>query len=227
MVKDDKKPKVFLGQNMSARVRSPLFWTGIVGILGSAIISFGGLIGLDWSDQVNKVTEGSSQVVEFVFLILGLMGVSVDPTSKRYRDTEHAQEYKKPRDDKNPREYVQWMEDNKDSEKNNEEDFLVPERKEIEPEEFDISQPFSDDSDEVEYDVAEYEYDEELPRGASRFHDDSFLKDGKEDESHRGDFVENIDNVSLDDDENDNKVIEETVKETKVIEEKDKKETDK
>lgn len=227
MVKDDKKPKVFLGQNMSARVRSPLFWTGIVGILGSAIVSFGGLIGLDWSDQVNKVTEGSSQVVEFVFLILGLMGVSVDPTSKRYRDSEHAQEYKKPRDDKNPREYVQWMEDNKDSEKNNEEDFLVPERKEIEPEEFDISQPFSDDSDEVEYDVAEYEYDEELPRGASRFHDDSFLKDGKEDESHREDFVENIDNVSLDDDENDNKVIEETVKETKVIEEKDKKETDK
>ena len=227
MVKDDKKPKVFLGQNMSARVRSPLFWTGIVGILGSAIISFGGLIGLDWSDQVNKVTEGSSQVVEFVFLILGLMGVSVDPTSKRYRDTEHAQEYKKPRDDKNPREYVQWMEDSKDSEKNNEEDLLVPERKEIEPEEFDISQPFSDDSDEVEYDVSEYEYDEELPRGASRFHDDSFLKDGKEDESHREDFVENIDNVSLDDDENDNKVIEETVKETKVIEEKDKKETDK
>ena len=227
MVKDDKKPKVFLGQNMSARVRSPLFWTGIVGILGSAVISFGGLIGLDWSDQVNKVTEGSSQVVEFVFLILGLMGVSVDPTSKRYRDTEHAQEYKKPRDDKNPREYIQWMEDSKDSEKNNEEDFLVPERKEIEPEEFDISQPFSDDSDEVEYDVAEYEYDEELPRGASRFHDDSFLKDGKEDESHREDFVENIDNVSLDDDENDNKVIEETVKETKVIEEKDKKETDK
>ena len=227
MVKDDKKPKVFLGQNMSARVRSPLFWTGIVGILGSAIVSFGGLIGLDWSDQVNKVTEGSSQVVEFVFLILGLMGVSVDPTSKRYRDTEHAQEYKKPRDDKNPREYVQWMEDSKDSEKNNEEDFLVPERKEIEPEEFDISQPFSDDSDEVEYDVAEYEYDEELPRGASRFHDDSFLKDGKEDESHREDFVENIDNVSLDDDESDNKVIEETVKETKVIEEKDKKETDK
>ena len=227
MVKDDKKPKVFLGQNMSARVRSPLFWTGIVGILGSAVISFGGLIGLDWSDQVNKVTEGSSQVVEFVFLILGLMGVSVDPTSKRYRDTEHAQEYKKPRDDKNPREYVQWMEDSKDSEKNNEEDFLVPERKEIEPEYFDTSQPFSDDSDEVEYDVSEYEYDEELPRGASRFHDDSFLKDGKEDESHREDFVENIDNVSLDDDENHNKVIEETVKETKVIEEKDKKEADK
>lgn len=227
MVKDDKKPKVFLGQNMSARVRSPLFWTGIVGILGSAIVSFGGLIGLDWSDQVNKVTEGSSQVVEFVFLILGLMGVSVDPTSKRYRDTEHAQEYKKPRDDKNPREYVQWMEDNKEQEKDNEEDSLVPERKEIELEDFDTSQPFSDDSDEVEYDVADYEYDEELPRGASRFHDDSFLKDGKEDESHREDFVENIDNVSLDEEDNDKKVIEETVKETKVIEEKDKKETDK
>lgn len=227
MAKDNKKPKVFLGQNMSARVRSPLFWTGIIGILGSAVISFGGLIGLDWSDQVNKVTEGSGQLVEFVFLILGLMGVSVDPTSKRYRDSEHAQEYKKPRDDKNPREYVQWMEDNKEPEKDSEEDSLVPERKEIELEDFDTSQPFSDDSDEVEYDVADYEYDEELPRGASRFHDDSFLKDGKEDESHREDFIENIDNVSLDEEDNDKKVIEETVKETKVIEEKDKKETDK
>lgn len=217
MAKDNKKPKVFLGQNMSARVRSPLFWTGIIGILGSAVISFGGLIGLDWSDQVNKVTEGSGQLVEFVFLILGLMGVSVDPTSKRYRDSEHAQEYKKPRDDKNPREYVQWMEDNKEPEKDSEEESLVPERKEIELEEFDTSQPFSDDSDEVEYDVSEYEYDEELPRGASRFHDDSFLKDGKEDESDREDFIENIDNVSLDDVDNDKKVIEE----------KDKKETDK
>ena len=152
--------------------------------------------GLDYSAQVEQVVNVAGSVIT---LLVGL-GIVVDPNTKGVADSGLAQTYTKPRDDKNPREYIQWMEDSKDSEKNNEEDFLVPERKEIEPEEFDISQPFSDDSDEVEYDVAEYEYDEELPRGASRFHDDSFLKDGKEDESHREDFVENIDNVSLDDD---------------------------
>lgn len=234
MAKENKKPKVLFGQNMTARMKSPLFWTGIVGIVGSAVVSFGSLIGMDLSDQVDKVTEGSSQLVEFVFLILGLIGVSVDPTSKRYRDSEHAQEYKKPRDDKDPREYVQWMEnggkpemteDKKTEDK--QEDNIVPERKEIEQKEYDTSQPFSDDSDEVEYDVAEYEYDEEIQLGASRFHDDEALKDGKEDESHEEDFVENIDNVSLDEEDDDKKVVEETVKETKIVKEKDEKESDK
>ena len=179
--------------------------------------------GVDYSAQVEQAVNVAGSIIT---LLVGL-GIVVDPNTKGVADSGLAQTYTKPRDDKNPREYVQWVEDNKSSEKNNEEDLLVPERKEIEPEEFDISQPFSDDSDEVEYDVSEYEYDEELPRGASRFHDDSFLKDGKEDESHKEDFLENIDNVLLDDDENDNKVIEETVKEIKVIEEKDKKQTDK
>ena len=53
---------------------------------------------------------------------------------------------------------------------------VTPERKEITPEEFDTSEPFTDDTDEVEFDVADYEYDEELKRGASRYHDDEVLK---------------------------------------------------
>ena len=171
---NDKKPKLFLGQNMSTRVRSPLFWTGVVGIIGSAVVSFGGLIGLDLSDKVDEVTANSSQIIEFVFLILGLIGVTNDPTSKNYRDTGMAQTYSKPRDENvDPVEYQKVVSDEK----------VTPERKELTPEEFDTSEPFTDDTDEVEFDVADYEYDEELKRGASRYHDDEVLKVSDEDDS--------------------------------------------
>ena len=109
---NQKKPKVFLGQNLSTRVRSPLFWTGIVGILGSAVVSFGGLIGVDLSAQVDNVTANSSKIIEFIFLILGLLGVSVDPNSKGVKDSEIVRtDYTKPRNDKDPNEFVQWQSD--------------------------------------------------------------------------------------------------------------------
>lgn len=218
-----KKPKVILGQNLSTRIRSPYFWTGIVGILGSAVVSFGGLLGVDLSSQVDSVTAGSSNIIELVFLVLGLLGVSVDPNSKGIKDSEIVRtDYTKPRNDKDPNEFIQWQNDSSLKE-------VTPERKEKEPEEFDTSQPFTDDSDEVEFDVAEYEDDEELPLGASKFHDDSVLKDGKEDESDKDDFVENIDDVVTDDSVNSNKEdIDKVVKNTvtkEVID--DKKESDK
>lgn len=140
---NDKKPKLFLGQNMSTRVRSPLFWTGVVGIIGSAVVSFGGLIGLDLSDKVDEVTANSSQIIEFVFLILGLIGVTNDPTSKNYRDTGMAQTYKKPRDDENVNEYVQWQVD------------ADNEKKEMIRQQEEIKQQMNDDTDEETMDYKE------------------------------------------------------------------------
>src|SRR5699024_6711322 len=199
----------------------------VVGILGSAVVSFGDLIGVDLSGQVDTVTANSSNVIEFIFLVLGLIGVTNNPTTKRYRDTEIEQEYVKPRDDRNPNEFVQWQENvdkehsnlleeneqlRKEKEKeqrdikeamNNDSDeegeLLAPERKTKKDEEFDTSQPFTDDSDEVEFDVADYEDEREVALGESRFHDDSELKDGKEDESKKEDFIENIDDVIIND----------------------------
>lgn len=166
--KSQKNPKVLFGQNISTRVRSPLFWTGIVGILGSAVVSFGGLIGLDLSAQVDSVTANSSKIIEGLFLILGLFGVSVDPNSKGHKDSEIVRtDYKKPRNDKDPNEFVQWQEN-----ANSDIQDIAPERKELTPPEYDTSEPFSDDSDEVEYDVSEYEYDENTPKGGSNLHDD-------------------------------------------------------
>ena len=34
--------------------------------------------------------------------------------------------------------------------------------------------------DRIEFDVSDYEYDEELKRGASRYHDDEVLKESEE-----------------------------------------------
>src|SRR5699024_390409 len=104
-----------------------------------------------------------------------------------------------------------------------ESEILAPERKTKKVEEFDTSQPFTDDSDEVEFDVAEYEDEREVALGESKFHDDSELKDKKED------FIENIDSVVVDDNVDDNKedndkVVKKTV--TKEVTE-DEKESDK
>lgn len=257
MAKQDKKPKLLFGQNMSARVRSPLFWTGIVGILGSAVISFGNLIGVDFTGTVSSASESADGIINFVFLVLGLIGVTNNPTTKRYRDAGIEQEFTKPRDDENSNEFVQWQE-NVDKERsslreeneqlrkqkeeeqreieedmNNDSDeegeLLAPERKPKDVEEFDTSQPFTDDSDEVEFDVADYEHERKVALGESKFHDDSELKDGKEDESDKDDFIENIDDVVIDGDVDNNKedtdkVVKKTV--TKEVIE-DKKESDK
>lgn len=275
MSNKSKQPKLFMGQNMTARAKSPVFWTGIVGIIGAAITSFGSLIGVDLTGQVDNISETAGSVINAVFLILGLLGVSASPTSKRFRDSEIEQEYKKPRDDEDPSEHVKWkvdadaehhelkqenakmrqekdaeqaqikkdmQDDDAEEEQQNTEKDDVQDIKEqvgiMKPEEFDTSQPFTDDSDEVEYDVADYEYDEELPLGASRYHDDKALEDGKEDESHKEDFIEDMDKVdtsSVKIDENEkskdeNKVIKKTIEEEVIKEDsgnEDKKESDK
>src|SRR5699024_8109215 len=105
----------------------------------------------------------------------------------------------------------------------------APERKTKKVEEFDTSQPFTDDSDEVEFDVADYEDEREVAIGESKFHDDSELKDGKEDESEKEDFIENIDNVVVDDNVDDNKEDNDKVVKKKITKEviENKEESDK
>ena len=87
------------------------------------------------------------------------------------KDSGIAQTYTKPRDENiDPVEYQKVVSD----------DAITPERKELTPTEFDTSEPFTNDGDEVAFDVADYEYDEELKRGSSRYHDDEVLKESEE-----------------------------------------------
>lgn len=154
--------------NFILRLKNKATLTAIVGAIFLFIKQITEAFGIDLSAQIEQI---SGLVGAVITLLVGL-GVVVDPTSKGVKDSGIAQTYSKPRDENvDPVEYQKVVSDEK----------VTPERKELTPTEFDTSEPFTDDTDEVEFDVADYEYDEELPRGASRYHDDEVLKVSDED----------------------------------------------
>ena len=153
--------------NFILRLKNKATLTAIVGAVLLFIKQITEAFGIDLSSQLEQI---SGLVGAVITLLVGL-GVVTDPTSKGVKDSGIAKTYNKPRDEnKNPVEYQK--EDNTE---------IAPERQELTPKEYDTSEPFTDDSDEVEFDVADYEYDEELKRGASRYHDDEVLKESEED----------------------------------------------
>lgn len=154
--------------NFILRLKNKATLTAIVGAIFLFIKQITEAFGIDLSAQIEQI---SGLVGAVITLLVGL-GVVVDPTSKGVKDSGITKTYTKPRDENiDPVEYQKAVSDEK----------VTPERKELTPTEFDTSEPFTDDTDEVEFDVADYEYDEELKRGASRYHDDEVLKESEED----------------------------------------------
>lgn len=154
--------------NWKIRFKKKSFWVAIVSAIVLFINNISQAIGVDYSGQLEQFSDG----INGLLAVLVTFGVINDPTTKGLKDTGIAKTYTKPRDEnKNPVEYQKVVSD----------DYVTPERKELMPTEFDTSEPFTDDTDEVEFDVADYEYDEELKRGASRYHDDEVLKVSDED----------------------------------------------
>lgn len=154
--------------NWKVRFKKKSFWVAIISAIALFINNITQAFGLDYSSQV----EQGVSIVTSILTILAGVGVIVDPTTAKLGDSGIAQTYSKPRDEQaDPVEYQKAVSDEK----------VTPERKELTPEDFDTSEPFTDDTDEVEFDVADYEYDEELKRGASRYHDDEVLKVSDED----------------------------------------------
>ncbi|MES3704006.1 phage holin [Staphylococcus arlettae] len=152
--------------NFILRLKNKATLTAIVGAILLFIKQITEAFGVDLSAQIEQV---SGLVGAVITLLVGL-GVVVDPTSKGVKDSGIAKTYAKPRDENiNPVEY-----------QSNEQD-LKSQIGVMTPQEYDTSEPFTDDSDEVNFDIAEYEDDEELPRGASRYHDDEVLKVSDED----------------------------------------------
>ena len=156
--------------NWKVRFKSKTFWVAILSAVILFINNVTQAIGVDYTSQLEQFSNG----VNGLLAVLVAFGVIQDPTTKGIKDSGIVQTYTNPRDENvDPVEYQKTVDD----------DSVTPERKELTPQEFDTSQPFTDDSDEVEFDVAEYEYDEELKRGASRYHDDEVLKVSDEDDS--------------------------------------------
>ena len=156
------------GINWKVRFKKKSFWVAIVSAIILFVNNITQALGLNYTEQLEQISDG----VNGLLAVLVTFGVIQDPTTKGLKDSGITQTYTKPRDENiDPVEYQKVVSD----------DAITPERKELTPQEFDTSQPFTDDSDEVVFDVAEYEYDEELPRGASRYHDDEVLKESEED----------------------------------------------
>ncbi|MDN6836165.1 MAG: phage holin [Lactococcus lactis] len=104
-----------------------------------------GAFGVDYSTQI----EQGVNIVGSILTFLAMIGVVVDNNTKGVKDSEIVQtDYVQPRDSNNPNHYVQWQTDA-------ESDLVKIGAQE--PEEFDTSQPFTDDSEDVEFDVAEYD----------------------------------------------------------------------
>ncbi|MGP0637786.1 phage holin [Staphylococcus xylosus] len=145
--------------NLILRLKNKTTFTAIVGAVFLFIKQITEAFGIDLSTQLEQI----SGLVGAVITLLVTLGVVIDPTTKGVKDSGITKTYTKPRDENvNPVEYQ------KDT------NTLMPE-------EYDTSQPFTDDTDEVEFNVANYEDDETLMRGQSKYHDDEVLKVSDED----------------------------------------------
>ena len=156
--------------NWKLRFKNKTTLTALIGAVFLFVKQISEIFGFDISGQLEQL----SGIIGGILTILVSLGIIVDGTTKGIKDSGITKTYTKPRDENiDPVEYQKVVSD----------DDITPERKELAPEEFDTSEPFTDDTDEVEFDVADYEYDEELKRGASRYHDDEVLKVSEEDDS--------------------------------------------
>lgn len=85
--------------NWKVRVKSPSFWTGVIGVLGTFVIGAAQLFGVDLTSQAGAWTGALSTLVTAVFGVLALVGVTADPTTKGVSDSAQAMTYAKPKED--------------------------------------------------------------------------------------------------------------------------------
>lgn len=83
--------------NWKVRIKSPAFWTGLIGVLATLIISLAQLFGLDISAVVGGWEQALIALVTAVFGVLGLIGVVTDPTTEGVSDSQQALGYTRPR----------------------------------------------------------------------------------------------------------------------------------
>lgn len=111
----DKKPKIFLGNNISAKLRSATFWTGFIPALATFVVSVCSLLGVDIAeDVVNQYTAIGGVIVS----LLTSFGVLVSHDTKGVQDSPIVKSFNKPRDYDDPEQYIQFSEEASDEEYN-------------------------------------------------------------------------------------------------------------
>ncbi|VEV88447.1 holin [Staphylococcus phage Stab23] len=106
MANETKQPKVVGGINLSTRTKSKTFWVAIVSAVALFANQITGAFGLDYSAQI----EQGVNIVGSILTLLAGLGIIVDNNTKGIKDSEIVQaDYTKPRDSKDPNEFVQWQ----------------------------------------------------------------------------------------------------------------------
>lgn len=140
--------------NWQVRLKKKSFWVAIVSAVALFVNNITGAVGIDYTAQIEQFSDG----INGLLAVLVTFGIIVDPTTKGLKDSEKATEYTKPRDDKDPNQFLQWE----------------VEGNTFTPTEYDTREPFSDDSDEIDFhetlldggespDSVTVEVDEETP----------------------------------------------------------------
>lgn len=149
MAESKKQPKVIGGINWSTRAKSKTFWVAIVSAIAVFANQVTGAFGVDYSVQI----EQGVNIIGSILTFLAMIGVVVDNNTKGIKDSEIVQtDYVQPRDSNNPNHYVQWQNQSNSNKQEQSNDSGI-----MEPKEFDTSEPFTDDSEDVEFDVSERE----------------------------------------------------------------------
>jgi phi LC3 family holin len=90
--------------NLKVRIKQPIFWVGLIGVILSPILAY---FGLAYSDLTSWSSLGDILVafIQNPFLIgtvllaaAGFLGVLVDPTTKGLGDSQQALQYEKPKE---------------------------------------------------------------------------------------------------------------------------------
>ncbi|MBJ6141327.1 phage holin [Staphylococcus aureus] len=132
--------------NWKLRFKNKAVLTGLIGALLLFIKQVTDLFGFDLSTQLNQ----ASAIIGAILTLLTGIGVITDPTSKGVSDSSIAQTYQMPRDSSEEEQQVTW--------KSSQDSSLTPELSAKAPKEYDTSQPFTDASNDVGFDVNEYHH---------------------------------------------------------------------
>ncbi|RIN49672.1 phage holin [Staphylococcus simulans] len=129
--------------NWKLRIKNKTTLTALIGAVFLFVKQISEIFGFDISGQLEQL----SGVIGGILTILVSLGIIVDGTTKGIKDSGIVQTYTKPRDSNNTDEMVQWQNQ-----------AHAPEVQQFRPKTYDTTQPFTDDSDEIGFDVNEYEH---------------------------------------------------------------------
>lgn len=83
--------------NWKVRLQNKSFWTGLVGVVGTFVVSLAALVGVDLDATAFEST--ATTVISALFTVLTLVGVIVDPTTSGLSDSAQALSYTSPKKD--------------------------------------------------------------------------------------------------------------------------------